>query len=222
MRAYGWMGVVLSIIATDVSVGAVSLQVTSASVSTPGETADVCVVLTTGGAPVAGTQNDLTWDGSCSTLSSAGDCRVNPAIGKELTGALPGAVDFTYRAVILSFTDVTTIPEGPLYCCSITVEARPGTCCPVAITNALASDPTGSSALAVSGSVGQLCVGDPPLTPTPTPTATPRPVLSDSSGCQISPRPSIAAPLCAVGAVLALLARRRSGRRRCRQPDQAR
>jgi len=222
VRAYCWIGLTLSIIARVAPAAAVSLQVTSASVSNPGDTTEVCVVLTTDGAAVAGTQNDLTWDGSCSTLSSAGDCRVNPAIGKELAGALPGTADFTYRAVVLSLTDVSALPDGPLYCCSIAVEARPGSCCPIAITHALASDPSGISALPVFGNVAQLCVADSPLTPTPTPTATPRRVLSDSSGCQISPRSSIAAPLCAVGAVLALLARRRSGRRRCRPPVLAR
>jgi hypothetical protein len=89
VRSHWWLiGLTLSFLSAERAVGVVLLQATSATVATAGVTADLCVVLNSGGAQVSGTQNDLVWDGSCATLSSAADCRVNQATGKVLDGSL--------------------------------------------------------------------------------------------------------------------------------------
>src|SRR5215472_1143081 len=49
-----------------------------------GDAAEVCVSLDSGGARVAGTQNDLVWDGSCATLPDASACEAYGATGKQL------------------------------------------------------------------------------------------------------------------------------------------
>ena len=48
---------------------AVTLRVTSATVQAPGDMGQICVQLETQGQLVAGTQNDLIWDGTCATLA---------------------------------------------------------------------------------------------------------------------------------------------------------
>lgn len=191
VHTQGWLVILmLSAIWTRSAAGVVALQATSATVAHVGETADLCVVLDSGGAQVAGTQNDLVWDGVCATLASAADCRANPAIGKTLHGDLDSAGDFTYRALVLSLSDVDPIPDGQLYCCTFSVEATPGSCCSVAVVNTGVSDPRGS-AVSSTGSTAQLCVANGgvtiPRSPTPTPTPQIDPSTSDSSGCQIAP-----------------------------------
>jgi hypothetical protein len=188
---------------------AVSLDATSATVSASGDRADLCVVLDSGGAQVAGTQNDLTWDGTCATLATPADCRVNSATGKTLSGALaPMGSDFSYRGLVLSFTDTEPLPDGQLYCCTFTVESAPGSCCPVAVVNAAASDPSGGALFVSAGQPASLCVavaGAP--TPTPTPQADP---AQSSGGCQAAQAsPSGLAVSLGVIAVLRALRRRR-------------
>jgi hypothetical protein len=205
-----WIGLMLSFLSTERAVGVVSLQATSAVAATAGETADLCVVLNSGGAQVAGTQNDLVWDGSCATLSSATACRVNQATGKSLNGSL-ALGDSTYRALVLSFSDVDPIPDGQLYCCTFTVDAMPGNCCAVSVVNTGASDPRGQVLPSV-GNTAQLCVADSGGNgpPTPTPTVHDDPPPLDSGGCQMSPRPTRglgSGPL-AVSILVALLRRR--------------
>lgn len=189
--------------------GAVSLEATSATVSASGDRADLCVVLQSGGAPVGGTQNDLVWDGTCATLATAVDCRINSATGKTLTGTVsPNGADFSFRGLVLSFTDTEALPDGQLYCCMFTVDSAPGSCCPVAVVNAAASDPTGRALFVSAGQPASLCVvaaGAP--TPTPTPQADP---AQSSGGCQAAPASTtgLAVSLGAI-AVLRALRRRR-------------
>jgi hypothetical protein len=57
------VGLIVPFIATEPAVGVVALRATAATVATTGETADLCVLLDAGGEQVAGTQNDLVWDG---------------------------------------------------------------------------------------------------------------------------------------------------------------
>ena len=212
MRLHWWLvGLLVPFISTERAVGVVSLQATSATVAATGETADLCVVLNSDGAQVAGTQNDLAWDDSCATLASRNDCRVNPATGKSLSDSVASAGGF-YRALVLSLSDVEPIPDGPLYCCTFGVRAAPGSCCAVSVLNTGASDPAGRVLVSV-GNTARLCVADSRgnAPPTPTPTVNGDPPPSDGGGCQISPRsPSGhgSGPL-AVAFLLALLARRR-------------
>jgi MYXO-CTERM domain-containing protein len=195
--------------------GVVSLQATSATVAMAGETADLCLVLDSGGVQVAGTMNDLVWDGSCATLASAAECRANPATGKLLFGDMERFSEFAYRGLLLSLSDVEPIPDGPLYCCAFSVEAAPGRCCAIRVVNSAASDPSGRAVPSV-GHTGQLCVAaggaTHPPTPTPTPSA-PRltPAAdgaevrnSDTGGCQISSAPQAGASARPVGLVVLL------------------
>ena len=178
----------LAIVLADVASAAVTMRAGSATVSAPGETADVCVSLDTGGDEVAGTQNDLNWDGSCATLAETGSCFVAGDHGKQLSAATKCG-GFCLRAIILSLSDVNPIPDGLLYCCTFTAEAAPGQCCDIAMTNTGTSDPRGH-ALATNGIGGQLCVaGGGPQTPAVTPTATPqmRGSSSEDDGCQVAP-----------------------------------
>ena len=123
---------------------AAEMQLTSAEVTAAGETARICVSLLTEGREVAGTQNDLVWDGDCATLTE-GSCAANPGHGKSLNTTFPAGSDFTLRAFLLSITDVRPIPDGDLYCCEFTSELdRPGSC-PVRIRRARASDPQGGA-----------------------------------------------------------------------------
>lgn len=179
-------GLVLLLVWTGAAAGAVALHASSATVAAPGDTADLCVALGSGGADVAGTQNDLNWDGNCASLSGPDSCSVAGSHGKQLSTATKCG-DFCLRAILLSFSDVDPIPDGELYCCRFNVEAAPGGCCQVAVVNSGASDPNGHG-LSVSGNVAHLCVaaGGEGGTPTPTPTVQPD-SSSDDDGCQVSP-----------------------------------
>jgi hypothetical protein len=114
--------------------------------------------LNAGGRQIAGTQNDLTWDGACATLRE-GSCRAEPAIRKSLNTAFSPHSDFTLRALVVSITDVNPIPDGPLYCCEFSADIDQG-CCPIAITGGLASGPQGQK-VDVGEIPGSICVGAP-------------------------------------------------------------
>ena len=198
---------------TDRAVGGVVLRAGSATVDAPGDVADLCVSLDTGGEQIAGTQNDLVWDGNCATLPSVSSCQAAPSLNKQLQGGFPPQFDFTFRALILSFGDVDPIPDGELYCCAFTVETAPGSCCTVDITRAGASDPKGNAIGIVAANSAQLCVRASNLTPlpnaTPTPTAT---IHGDNSGCQVaSPESNLVVPLSLALAALLYALRRRLG-----------
>lgn len=196
-----WVG--LALLGYPGSAGAaVTLQATSATVDQPGDVGDVCVVLDSGGASVAGTQNDLVWDGSCATLSDASACRINPDRDQQLFGAfLAHQPDFTYRALVLSLSDVAPIPDGELYCCAFQIEASPGDCCAISVTDAAASDPAGH-ALPVAAAGTEVCVARaiPTASPvraataepgapavTPAPGATGAPVVTAAPGSTRAP-----------------------------------
>ena len=157
---------------------AVTLEVGEVTVSGPGEMATLCVTMDSGGEQVAGTQNDLVWDGACATLTED-SCQASSHHGKTLHGNFPPTTDFTYRALLFSLTDTDPIPDGELYCCVFGVEVmNPGACCPVNIDGVGSSDPNGV-ALATTGVSGRLCLAsDSPDTTTG----------SGGGGCSIAKR----------------------------------
>ncbi len=126
---------------------AVSLDLTSATVSQSGELAQICVNLSTEGQLVAGTQNDLIWDETCATLSSKGNCTVSPGLGKQLQSNMPsGDGHPPLRAFVLSLSDVSPIGDTQLYCCTFRSElTRPGTCCNISLSRLGASTPDGKA-----------------------------------------------------------------------------
>jgi hypothetical protein len=142
-------------IARDARAG-VTLSVSSATVQNAGDSGQICVSLSTGGEKVAGTQNDLTWDGNCASLPGDSSCYAAGTHGKSLSGKLITARDFTYRALILSLNDVDPIDDGVLYCCSFESEAEPGSCCNISIVGAQAADPSGK-AIGANGRPGKIC-----------------------------------------------------------------
>jgi hypothetical protein len=120
---------------------AVTMRVSEAVVSKPGQRAPVCISLETDGQEVAGTQNDLSWDGDCATLTQ-GSCKV-AAPGKELTSAFPPGSSFLIRAFVLAVDNLDPIRDGDLYCCNFISELTDAGFCPIRISNALGADSSG-------------------------------------------------------------------------------
>ena len=144
------------------------------AVGVPGGTASVEVTLfREGEALVVGTQNDLTFDSDRFTIQR-GDCFINPEIGpdspsdKELQQNVlsdPSRV----RGIIVSLSNVRTIPPGLLYTCPFRVGADvPEGTYEIANGNLVASTEDGMR-LPVSGSGCNIIVSAASPTPTPTP-----------------------------------------------------
>ena len=146
---------VFTLLTTGIAQGQ-ALFVTSATVQNPGDSAQICVMFSSNGRQVAGTQNDLVWDGTCATLTDPPPCATAGSHGKQLSKAILSNTSFAFRGIVLSFSDTSPIPDGPLYCCSFEGEANPGACCPITITNALGSEPGGVS-VPLSGNTAQIC-----------------------------------------------------------------
>ncbi len=180
----------------------VQLEADSVTVAAAGGLAEVCVRLDSGGQEVAGTENRLVWDGSCvSGPSGAEGCYVAGSHGKDLSWNYLAGADFTLKALVLSLSDVDPIPDGELYCCAFTAEAAAGSCCPLSVVAAGASDPQGN-ALVAEGNDAQVCVA--------------ASVGADDDGCQVvAPRGGRGVLPAALGLVgLQILIRwRRSARR---------
>jgi len=126
----------------------------------PGTTFTVTATLTTTGARVAGTQNDITYDPKQLAIAqtSAGkpDCHANSQLGKEGTAfnfqppGCHGTSCNSVRALVLSLSNVDAIPSGSaLYTCSVQIAptAHAGTE-RLALSRVGFSDPAGK---AVSG-----------------------------------------------------------------------
>lgn len=135
---------------------AVQLSISSAQVAQPGGSAQLCVSLTTDGQQVAGTQNDLVWDGTCMTLND-GACHPAGSHGKQVNTRIQNSADFRMRVLVLSLTDVDPIDDGVLYCCNVQGEAPPGSCCSISVVNTAASDSQGNAVPGVGGNAGRLC-----------------------------------------------------------------
>jgi hypothetical protein len=160
--------------------GAATITISSASVQRLSDPARVCVGLVLDvEEQVAGTENLIVWDGECATILQE-TCAANPAHGKQLSGVIQAQQDFTYKALILSFTDTDPIPAGELYCCAFSLHvAGPGDCCELRVASPGAGDPEGNALATSAGNPGQACLaadGETPIaTSTPIQTSTPSP-----------------------------------------------
>ena len=132
----------------------VTLRVQSTSVAEPDGAGTVCVEMIGGTGFVAGTQNDLAWDLGCVEIGEP--CQANPRHGKGVFTKLnPGP---SLRTLVFSLTNTDPIDDGVLYCCPFHVASVPsGTCCPVRVQGAAASDSSGHLVLA-GGVDGQICL----------------------------------------------------------------
>jgi hypothetical protein len=104
-----------------------------------GQTATITATLQTGGAKIAGTQNDITFDPRAVSIARKAngkpDCQPNAALDKSGTAfnflpqhCAPGACD-SMRVLVLSLSNVEPIPDGSvLYTCTVEVamDAAPG------------------------------------------------------------------------------------------------
>jgi hypothetical protein len=105
----------------------VSIQVESL-VGHAGDELVLEVSLTTGGAAVAGTQNQLQFPDAVALVA----CAANDAIGKEATlfsfgpdGCQPGVDCRSLRALVFSLENATVVPDGAiLYSCTIRLDAQ--------------------------------------------------------------------------------------------------
>ena len=136
--------------------------------------------LQTGGAAVAGTENDLLFDGTsirvASTATGAPDCRVNPDIDKGATAfafqppGCSGTACVGVRGVVLSFANVDPIPDGvTLYTCTVlvAVDAAQFVEHPLGIDAVGLSDSDGNLVPDSIGVKGGIFVVPPVATPTP-------------------------------------------------------
>jgi hypothetical protein len=152
-----------------------------------GERVAIAVTLRISGATIAGTQNDLHFDGVNITVAArtdgSPDCTVDPAIHKDGTSfaffphGCAGAACTSVRALIFALDNVDPIADGSvLYTCNVDIaaDAADGVYV-VTIDNIVLSDPHGNGIHGVGGVDGQVFVG---ATPTPTFTWTPRPVAT--------------------------------------------
>ena len=89
---------VATIILMLIPAGAATISASSATVSRPHqERARLCVSLNVGsGEEIAGTENELVWDGECATMLPNG-CEANSDHGKDLSGSVSRQRDFTYK-----------------------------------------------------------------------------------------------------------------------------
>lgn len=175
---------------------AVHINIGSAQ-SGPGETVSVTVSLSAGGASVAATANDMTFDRTSLSLDPSA-CRINATIAKSLlVSTLPsGAV----RIFVQAKTDNTPIPDGPLYTCPIAIasSALPGKKYPLRNSNQNAFSPTGAELSRVGGADGSVTVSL-VLLPTPTRTGSPRPTstpVPPTATATRTPAPVCTPPAC--------------------------
>jgi len=106
-------------------VGALSLTITPNQAGI-GAMTDMCVIATGNDGTAVALQVDLSWDDRCvmPLLNDRGQprCMVNPATGKSLLTRLQSA---STRAILLSITSQSPIPDGQLFCCSFSVSEIP-------------------------------------------------------------------------------------------------
>ena len=132
-----------------------AVNLTMEATKSDGGAVRVCVGLDSTGQKVAGTQNDLIWDGSCAALK-ANSCTAVPEAKKPLHGNTPPSLPNTFRALVFALDNVDPIRDGALYCCDFEMTANPE-CCNIKFDRLGVSDPVGT-ALEVVGQPAQLCL----------------------------------------------------------------
>lgn len=144
-------------LAASVAVPAVAsaVSLTMESSKSEGGAVQVCVGLDSGGEKVAGTQNDLIWDGKCANLKP-NSCAAIAESKKPLHGNTPPNLQSTYRALVFALDNVDPIRDGALYCCEFALTAKDA-CCEVRFDRLGASDPVGN-ALSTTGKPEKLCL----------------------------------------------------------------
>lgn len=167
--------------------------------------ATITVKLATGGATIAGTQNDLLFDTTVRVQARPDgqpDCSGNREIDKGLTSFRflpPGCTGHActgLRAVVVAEDNVLPIPDGSvLYTCNVTVGGS-GT---LALTRALAADPRGQVVSGFSARDGTICLARDAVwlfTPTPTvsPTATHTLTVTPTATATVTPSPTATVP----------------------------
>jgi len=154
--------------------GSISL---SRVIGHPGEQVVFTATLSTKGASIASTQNDVAFDSTSAPvaplLSGAPDCTVNPQIGKEATSfafqpqGCSGAACNSLRASVLSATNTNAIADRTvLYMCRVGIV--PGVAAgeyPLTISGVVLQGPDGQPLPNPVGSSGAVVV----VVPTPTP-----------------------------------------------------
>jgi hypothetical protein len=189
---------------TPVRTPKVAIEISYAA-SVPGEQVEVAIVLRSHGHEVAGVQNDIIFDPAVVDLEEPSGCKINPAIGDRLDEcgedpptaackslqhnlaecpAAAGCPDGSeglkrFRGIVLSISNLNTIPDGELYRCTFTVAADADLTlgAPLLCVNAGTSDP-GGNALTTSCRDGEILA--PGGTPRPTRTPTSRPPAATS------------------------------------------
>jgi len=145
--------------------------VLSATSGAPGQDVTVVATLHAAGNQVAGTQNDLSFDGASVSLGAGGkpSCRVNGAIGKGATAfsfrpsGCQGAACSTLRALVLAMDNTDPIPDGAtLYTCTVHISpsARPGQY-HLKLEGVILSTPSGQKVANATGADGVLTVSAP-------------------------------------------------------------
>ena len=132
-----------------------AVNLTMEATKSEGGAVRVCVGLDSTGQKIAGTQNDMVWDGSCAALK-ANSCAAIPDSKKPLHGNTPPNSPNTYRALVFALDNVDPIRDGALYCCDFEMTANPA-CCSIKFDRLGVSDPVGN-ALPVTGQPPSLCL----------------------------------------------------------------
>lgn len=135
---------------------AAAVNLTLEATNSDGGAVRVCVGLDSTGQKVAGTQNDLVWDGSCANIKKE-SCAAIPDAKKPLHGNVPPSLQNTYRALVFALDNVDPIRDGALYCCDFEITKKVD-CCSIKFDRLGASDPSGN-AQATTGVPPQLCLG---------------------------------------------------------------
>ncbi len=133
------VGVAASVLFTAASAHAVATLTVSDAELAPGATGQITVSLDDGGDAIAGTSNEIGFDGAL----TVGNCEVNDAINKDATSFTEGN---PFIALVLALNNVDAIPTGSvLYTCDVTVaEGTPDGEYTVDCDVPAASDPDGN------------------------------------------------------------------------------
>lgn len=147
----------------------------------PGEQVVFTATLSTKGASVARTQNDIAFDATNAPIAAlpntAPDCTVNAQLIKEAAsftfqpGGCSGAACTSVHAAVLSTLNTSPIPDGSvLYTCKVNVAANAGAGqYLLTISGVVLEDPNGQPLPSAIGSSGAIVVVVPPPTRTPGP-----------------------------------------------------